>query len=41
MTWTAIKVLGGRGGGVHWMVHLATLAFLVYFALPLIEKALR
>ncbi|HSE93230.1 MAG TPA: NCS2 family permease [Methylomirabilota bacterium] len=41
VTWTAIKVLGGRGGRVHWMVYLATLAFVVYFVLPLIEKALR
>ena len=40
VTWTAIKVLNGRGGRVHWMVYAASAAFVLYFALPLIEKAL-
>jgi len=41
VTWTAIKVLSGRAAQVHWMVALVSLAFLVYFALPLIEKGLK
>lgn len=41
VTWTGIKVLGGRSGRVHWMVYVATAAFLAYFGLPLIEKALK
>jgi AGZA family xanthine/uracil permease-like MFS transporter len=41
VTWTAIKVLGGRGRQVHGMVYLASAAFVVYFVLPLIERAAR
>ena len=41
VTWTAIKLLNGRGGRVHWMVYGASAAFVVYFALPLVEHALR
>src|SRR6267378_1156873 len=41
VTWTAIKVLNGHGARVHWMVYTAALAFVVYFALPLIEGAAR
>jgi len=41
VTWTAIKVLNGHGARVHWMVYTAALAFVVYFALPLIEQTLR
>jgi len=37
VTYSAIKLLGGRGGQVHFMVYVASAAFLVYFALPLIE----
>jgi len=40
VTWTAIKVLSGQAGRVHWMVYAASAAFVVYFALPLVEKAL-
>jgi AGZA family xanthine/uracil permease-like MFS transporter len=40
VTFAAIKLLGGRGAGVHWMVYAASVAFLVYFALPLLERAL-
>ena len=40
VTFTAIKLLSGRGAGVHWMVYAASAAFLVYFALPLVERAL-
>ncbi len=41
VTHTAIKVLSGRGGHVHWMAYLASAAFVLYFALPALEKALR
>jgi AGZA family xanthine/uracil permease-like MFS transporter len=41
ITYAAIKLLNGKGGQVHWMVYLASAAFLLYFALPLIEKGLR
>ncbi|MEK7715675.1 MAG: NCS2 family permease, partial [candidate division NC10 bacterium] len=41
VTWTAIKLLNGKAGRVHWMVYAASAAFAVYFALPVIEKALR
>ncbi|HBH01778.1 MAG: hypothetical protein A2W08_13355 [Candidatus Rokubacteria bacterium RBG_16_73_20] len=41
VTWTAIKVLGGGAGRVHWMVWVASGAFVVYFALPLVEQGLR
>ncbi|MBI2161016.1 MAG: NCS2 family permease [Candidatus Rokubacteria bacterium] len=41
VTWTAIKLLNGKGGRVHWMVYAASAAFAVYFALPVIENALR
>ncbi len=41
VTWTAIKVLNGKGARVHWMVYTASAAFVVYFALPLLEKTLR
>ena len=40
VTFAAIKLLGGRGAGVHWMVYAAAVAFVVYFALPLIEGAI-
>jgi adenine/guanine/hypoxanthine permease len=41
ITYAAIKLLNGKGRQVHWMVYLASAAFLLYFALPLIDKALR
>jgi adenine/guanine/hypoxanthine permease len=40
VTFTAIKLLGGRAATVHWMVYAASVAFMVYFALPLLERAL-
>jgi AGZA family xanthine/uracil permease-like MFS transporter len=40
VTFSAVKLLGGRGAGVHWMVYAASAAFVVYFALPLLERAL-
>src|SRR5262252_3721311 len=41
VTYTAIKLLRGRGGQLSWMVYLATAAFIVYFCLPLIEGAVK
>src|SRR5438552_3201420 len=41
VTYVAIKVLNGKGRQVHWMVYLASAAFVVYFGLPLIERAAR
>ncbi len=41
VTYVVIKLLGGRGGQVHWMLWVASAAFVVYFALGVIEKALR
>jgi AGZA family xanthine/uracil permease-like MFS transporter len=40
VTFTAIKLLSGRGARVHWMVYAASAAFVVYFALSLLERAL-
>jgi AGZA family xanthine/uracil permease-like MFS transporter len=40
VTHVAIKLLNGRGGQVHWMLYLATAAFVVYFLLPLLERRL-
>ncbi len=39
VTYTAIKLLRGRGHQLSWMVYLACAAFIVYFCLPLIEGA--
>ena len=41
VTYTAIKLLRGRGGALSWMVYAATGAFVVYFCLPLIEGAVK
>jgi AGZA family xanthine/uracil permease-like MFS transporter len=41
VTWTVIKVLNGKGARIHWLVYGASAAFVVYFALPLIEGALK
>ena len=35
VTYVAIKVLGGRGRRVHWMLYLAAAAFVVYFTVRL------
>jgi AGZA family xanthine/uracil permease-like MFS transporter len=40
VTFSAIKLLRGRGASVHPLVYAAALAFVVYFALPLVERAL-
>jgi AGZA family xanthine/uracil permease-like MFS transporter len=40
VAYVAIKLLNGRGRQVHWMLYLATAAFVVYFLLPLLERRL-
>jgi AGZA family xanthine/uracil permease-like MFS transporter len=40
VAFVAIKVFTGRAAAVHPMLYLASAAFVVYFALPLIEAAL-
>ena len=39
VTYTAIKLLRGRGGQLSWMVYASCAAFVVYFCMPLIEGA--
>jgi AGZA family xanthine/uracil permease-like MFS transporter len=41
VAYTALKLLGGHGRQVHWMMYLASAAFVVYFAMPLIERGLK
>src|SRR2546426_179867 len=41
VSYTAIKVLRGKGHQLHLMVYLASAAFVLYFCLPLIEGAAR
>jgi len=41
VTFVAIKLFTGRAASVHLMLYGATAAFVVYFALPLIETATR
>ena len=41
VTYTAIKLLRGRGAQLSWMVYAACAAFVVYFCLPLIEGAVK
>src|SRR5919198_1782821 len=40
VTFAAIKLLSGKGRQVHAMVYVAAAAFILYFTLPLLEKAL-
>jgi AGZA family xanthine/uracil permease-like MFS transporter len=40
VTYVAIKLLSGRAARVHWMLYVATAAFVVYFLLPVIERRL-
>ncbi len=40
LTYAAIKLLNGRAREVHWMVYLASGAFLLYFGTPVVERAL-
>lgn len=41
VTYAAIKLLAGKAGQLHWMLWVASAAFVVYFALGVIEKALK
>ncbi|MBI2207487.1 MAG: NCS2 family permease [Candidatus Rokubacteria bacterium] len=41
VTYAAIKVMRGKARELHAMVYAASAAFVVYFALPLIERAIR
>lgn len=41
VTWAAIKVLNGKARQVHWMIYATAAAFVIYFCLPVIERALR
>ncbi|HEU4798976.1 MAG TPA: NCS2 family permease [bacterium] len=41
VTFTAVKVLRGKGNQVHWMMYAASIAFVVYFLLPVVERALK
>lgn len=40
ISYTFIKVVRGKGGQVHWMLYLVSVAFLVYFSIPWLEKSL-
>ncbi len=39
ISYTFIKVIRGKGGQVHWMMYLVSLAFVIYFCLGWIKKA--
>lgn len=39
ITYTFVKLVLGKGGQLHWAMYLASLAFLVYFALPWLHVA--
>jgi AGZA family xanthine/uracil permease-like MFS transporter len=41
LTYAAIKVLGGKARQVHAMSYVVCAAFVLYFALPLIERGLK
>jgi AGZA family xanthine/uracil permease-like MFS transporter len=41
LTYAAIKLLGGKARQLHAMIYLVCAAFVLYFALPLIERGLR
>jgi AGZA family xanthine/uracil permease-like MFS transporter len=41
VTYVAIKVLAGKAGTVHPMLWISSAAFVLYFALPAIEAAMR
>jgi AGZA family xanthine/uracil permease-like MFS transporter len=40
VTYAVLKVLSGKARQLHPMVYVATIAFVIYFCLPLIERAL-
>jgi AGZA family xanthine/uracil permease-like MFS transporter len=41
ITYAAIRLLGGRAPDVHWLVWVSSGAFVLYFVVPVIERALR
>jgi adenine/guanine/hypoxanthine permease len=41
ITYVVIKLAVGKGRAVHWMLYLTSLAFAVYFLVPLIEVSTR
>lgn len=41
IAYTFIKLVRGKGGQVHWMMHAASLAFVLYFALPWLQATFR
>jgi AGZA family xanthine/uracil permease-like MFS transporter len=41
VSYTAIRLLNGKGRQLHWMIYAASAAFVLYFALPVIERTLR
>jgi AGZA family xanthine/uracil permease-like MFS transporter len=41
LTYAAIKVLSGKARQVHGMIYVVCAAFVLYFALPLIERGLK
>ncbi len=40
VSYTFIKLVRGKGGQVHWMMYLVSVAFVVYFALDWLKKLL-
>jgi AGZA family xanthine/uracil permease-like MFS transporter len=41
ITYVVMKLVVGKGGQVHWMLYLTSLAFVIYFCVPLIEAYAR
>ncbi|MBI1846584.1 MAG: NCS2 family permease [Candidatus Rokubacteria bacterium] len=41
VTYAVIKIASGKARELHWMLHLTAAAFVVYFALPLLERTAR
>jgi AGZA family xanthine/uracil permease-like MFS transporter len=41
ISYAAIKLLGGKGGQVHPLMHVVAAAFILYFAAPVIEQRLK
>ena len=41
VTYSLIKLLSGKGRSLHWMVYVASAAFVVYFAVPVLQARLR
>ena len=41
IAYMAIKLALGKGSQVHWMLYLTTVAFVIYFCVPLLERFAR